>query len=142
MVWTYRKFGIQGKPAGALLDTRFAKQPPTSQLPNVARFGVHCRLPADGAFWDPQEEPSLDAIEADLLRLCSGFGNGWAVYVRRLDTPGLREYFVYFGETAELGKVVPALKALHAGYRFEFKSGPDPQWSQYQSWIKECGEDG
>ena len=82
----------------------------------------------------------MDAIESDLIRLCGAFGNGWAVYVRRLATPGLREYYVYFGDHAELHKVVPSLQALHVGYRFEFESRSDPEWSHYKSWIKESAE--
>src|SRR5262245_24950238 len=117
MSWTYYKFEIQDKPAGALLDTQFSGGPPKDQLPNVAWFGVHCRLPAGAGFWDPKEESDLDALESDLIQLCSSFGNGWAVYVRRLDTPGLREYYVYFGGDAEMEKVTPSLNALHAGYR-------------------------
>ena len=142
MAWTHYQFEVEGKPAGALLDTQFSNRAPADQLPNVAWFGVYCRLPAGGAFWDPKEQPMLDAVESDLIRLCSGFGNGWAVNVRRLDTPGLREYYVYFGGTAELEKVLPSLKALHTDYRIEFDSRPDPRWSHYQSWIKESGVDG
>jgi hypothetical protein len=142
MPWTHYQFEIEGKPACALLDTQFARQAPTEQLPNVAWFGVYCRLPAGGAHWDPNEQPVLDAIEDDLIRLCSYFGNGWAVYVRRLDTQGLREYYIYFGGSAELAKVLPSLKALHAGYRIEFESRPDPQWAHYRSWIKESAVDG
>jgi hypothetical protein len=137
MTWTYHEFEIEGKPAGALLDMQFAKQPPRDQLPNVAWFGVFCLLPAGGAFWDPDEQPTLDAIEDDVIRLCGSFGNGWAVYVHRLDTPGVREYFVYFGGTAELEKVLPSLKALHPEYRIEFESRPDPQWAHYKSRLEE-----
>ncbi len=142
MSWTYHQFEIDGKPVGSLLDAQFARQAPTEQLPNVAWFGVYCCLPAGAAFWDPEEEPTLDAIEDDLIRLCGEFGNGWAVYVRRLDTPGVREYYVYFGGDAELHKVLPCLKTNHAGYRIEFESRSDPKWSHYQSWLKESGADG
>jgi len=142
MSWIYHQFEIRGKTAGALLDTGFARQPPIEQLPKLARFGVYCCLPAGTAFWDPNEQSSLDAIETDLLQLCSGYGNGWAIYVRRLDTPGLREYYLYFGENAELEKALPDLKVLHSGYRIEFESRPDPQWTYYQSWLKEGGVGG
>jgi hypothetical protein len=137
MAWTHYQFDIQGNPAGALLDTQFAARPPADQLPKLAWFGVYCRQSPDGAFWDPKEQPALDAIENDLVRLCSEFGTGWAVYVRRLDTPGLREYYVYFGGSAELEKVLPCLKALHAGYRLEFESRADAQWAHYKAWIEE-----
>ena len=137
MTWVHYSFQVQGKPASALLDTRFAERVPSEQLPKVAWFGVYCRKPSGGAFWHPDEGSKLDAIEGDLIRLCGGFGNGWGVYVRRLDTPGLREYYVYFGGSAELEKVVPSLQALHAGYRIEFEIRSDSQWAHYKSWIQE-----
>ncbi len=67
----------------------------------------------------------------------SEFQTQWAVYVRRLDTPGLREYYVYFGESAELEKVLPSINALHPEYRIEFETRTDPQWTHYESWIQE-----
>jgi hypothetical protein len=134
MAWNHYQFETQGKPASALLDTRFAEQPPSEQLPNVAWFG--------GRWWQRSEQPKLEAIEGDLIRLWGAFGNGWAVYVRRLETPGLREYYVYFGGNAELQKVVPSLQSLHAGYRIEFESRSDPDWSHYKSWLKESEANG
>ena len=54
-------------------------------------------------FWHPDEGPQLDSVEDDLIKLCDRHGNGWAAYVHRLDTPGLREYYVYFGDGADMG---------------------------------------
>lgn len=137
MAWSHYQFEAQGKPASGLLDTKFVEQPPSDQLPNIAWFGVYSKQSPGGSWWRRSEQPKLDAIEADLIRLCGAFGNGWAVYVRRLETPGLREYYVYFGGNAELQKVVPSLQPLHVGYRFEFESRCDPTWSHYKSWLKE-----
>jgi len=137
MAWTHYELEIHGKSASALLDKRFATRAPKDQLPKVAWFGVYCRQPPGDAFWNLKEQPALDAIEHDLIRLCGTFGNGWAVYVRRLDTPGLREYYVYFGESAELEKVLPSTNALHPEYRIEFETRTDPQWTHYESWIQE-----
>ncbi len=55
--------------------------------------------------------------------------------VHRLDTPGLREYYVYFGEGADMGKVLPALKAAHPTYRLEFDHTDDLKWAQYRKWL-------
>lgn len=142
MPWTHYQFQAQGKPANALLDTQFAAGAPSNKLPHVAWFGVYSKHPPGGTWWRSPEQSRLDAIESDLIRLCGGFGNGWAVYVRRLETPGLREYYVYFGGNAELHKVVPSLQALYAGYRIEFESRPDPDWSHYKSWIEEGAKHG
>jgi Family of unknown function (DUF695) len=141
MAWIHYQFETRGKPASALLDTQYAGGPPTDQISNLAWFGVYCRLPPGGGFWNPKEQAALDALESDLIRLFEAFGNGWASYVRRLDTPGLREYYVYFGGDAELEKVVPCLKSLHKGYRIESECRPDPQWTHYRAWLKESGVD-
>jgi hypothetical protein len=142
MPWAHYEFQAREKPASALLDTQFAEAAPSEKLPHIAWFGVYCKQPPGGSWWRPSEEPKLDAIEKDLITLCGSFGNGWAVYVRRLETPGLREYYVYFGGNAELHKVVPSLQALHGGYRLEFESRSDPEWSHYKSWLKERAEHG
>jgi len=81
-----------------------------------------------GGFWNPEETPQLDAIETDLIKLCDQHGNGWAAYVQRLDTPGLREYYVYFGGEAAMNRVLPDLKAKHPNYRMEFDQINDPKW--------------
>jgi hypothetical protein len=142
MPWINYTFEVQDKPANALLDTQFAETVPSEKLPNVAWFGVYFKQPPGGVWWRRFEQPKLDAIEGDLIRLCGAFGNGWAVYVRRLETPGLREYYVYFGENAVLHKVLPSLRALHAGYRLEYESRPDPDWSHYESWLAEGARHG
>jgi hypothetical protein len=69
------------------------------------------------------------------MTLCDRHGNGWAAYVHRLDTPGLREYYVYFGEGASIGKVLPELKAAHPGYRLEYDRVDDLKWAQYRKWL-------
>jgi hypothetical protein len=142
MPWIQYQFEAQRRPASALLDTQFAEAVPSDKLPYVAWFGVYGKQPPGGSWWRRSEQPKLDAIEADLIRLCGGFGNGWAVYVRRLETPGLREYYVYFGGNAELQKVLPSLQALHADYRLEFESRSDPEWSHYKSWLNEAVQHG
>lgn len=136
MPWTHLQSEINGKPASSLLETRFAERTPNEQLPSLAWFGVYCCEPPSGGFSNPAEGPALDAIEKDLIRLCGVFGNGWAIYVRRLETPGIREYYVYYGGNADMGKVLPALKGIHKGYRIEFGNQADPTWSQYKSWIQ------
>jgi len=111
---------FDGKPGHAMVDDRFAASPPVGQLPRLAWFGVYCSTDPAGGFWNPEETPQLDAIETDLIKLCDQHGNGWAAYVQRLDTPGLREYYVYFGGEAAMNRVLPDLKAKHPNYRMEF----------------------
>ena len=138
MTWKFFEVRTGEKKAQVLLDHRFAGAPPSEALPNIGWFGVWCRESPGGAYWSPTEAPALDALEEDLIALAEKFGNGWAVYLRRHATPGLREYYFYFGEGAELGKVAVALASKHPGYRIEFETRPDPKWSGYASWLKEA----
>lgn len=137
MPWIHYQCEVQSKAASVLLDTQFAEAPPIDKLPHVAWFGVYLQQPHGKRWWQRSERPTLETIEHDLIRLCGAFGNGWAVYVRRVETLGLREYYVYFGGNAELQKVLPALQSLHGTYRIEFESRSDPEWSHYNSWLKE-----
>lgn len=138
MTWKFFEVRNGDKKAQVLLDHRFAGEPPMAALPNIGWFGVWCRESPGGAYWAPQEAPALDALEEDLIALAEKHGNGWAVYLRRHATPGLREYYFYFGDGAELGKVAVALATKHPGYRIEFDSKPDPKWTGYASWLKEA----
>ena len=70
-----------------------------------------------------------------MIKLCERHGIGWAAYVQRLDTPGLREYYMYFGEGAAMDKVLPELKAAHPSYRLEFERIDDLKWAQYRKWL-------
>ena len=125
-----------------MVDDRFAENPPVDHLPHLAWFGVFCATDPGAGFWDPDEGLRLDAIEADLIRLCDHHGNGWAAYVQRLDTRGLREYYIYFGEVAAVEKVLPELKALHPTYRIEFDRIDDMKWTQYRKWLNWLATEG
>lgn len=142
MSWVHYQFQIQNKTATALIDKQFAEIQPAFKIPNLAWFGVYFQKPNSSGWWKRSEESKLDDIERDLIKLCSSFSNGWAVYVRRLETLGLREYYFYFGGNAELCKVLPSLQALHKDYRLEFESRQDAEWSHYKSWLKESAAHG
>jgi hypothetical protein len=85
-----------------MVDDRFAADPPVDQLSHLAWFGVFCAKAPGAGLWDAGEGAQLDAIEDDLIQLCERHGNGRAAYIHRLDTPGLREYYIYFGDGAAL----------------------------------------
>lgn len=138
MTWKFFEIRNGDEKAQVLLDHRFAGEPPSDALPNIGWFGVWCKNDPRGAYWDPAEAAALDALEEDLIALAEQFGNGWAVYLRRHATPGLREYYFYFGDGAELAKVAVALTTKHPGYRIEYEARPDPKWSGYASWLKEA----
>lgn len=135
MTWQLYDTEINGIPSQVLLDDSFSKDVPSDDLPKLARFSVFCQQTPESGYWHPDESSALDKIEHDLLGSANHFGNGWVVYVRRLDIPGVREYDFYFGGDADLSKVVPSLKEAHPGYRIEFGSAADSGWTHYVSWL-------
>ena len=92
VTWKFFEIRDGEKKAQVLLDHRFAGEPPMDALPHIGWFGVWCREDPKGAYWSPTEAPVLDALEEDLIQLAEKHGNGWAVYLRRYATPGLREF--------------------------------------------------
>lgn len=135
MAWRTAFLNFDGKPGHTMVDDRFAENPPVDQLPHLAWFGVYCATRPGDHFWNPDEGPQLDTVEGNLIRLCDRHGNGWAAYVHRLDTPGLREYYIYFGEGASIDQVLPDLKAAHPSYRLEYDRIDDLNWAQYRKWL-------
>jgi len=135
MAWIHYACELKGNRAQILIDDRFRSTAPVTKLPKVAWFGIYCRQSPDGAFWHPDEGPDLDAIEGSLVSLCQEYGNGLAVYVVRIATQGIREYFIYYGEGATLAEVVPRLKNLHIDYRIEHDVIADANWQRYVSLL-------
>jgi hypothetical protein len=135
MPWSQRTTQIETRPAGVLIDDRFHGSLPVRELPRLAWFGVYCRHDPGGGFWHPGETESLDTIEQDLIRLCEQFGRGWAVYVMRIDTRGIREYYLYCGGRAALAQALPSLRAAHPDYRIEFEETTDAEWSRYRTFL-------
>jgi Family of unknown function (DUF695) len=140
MAWDSYLTHVAGRPALVLLDRSFASTPPAAQLPRLAWFGVWTRLPAGGAFWDPAEADALDDIEAALLDLAGQLAKGWGVYVRRLATPGLREYYLYTAAHVDLAPVAVGLMGRFPEYRVEHEHTADLDWAQYHRWAAEHGD--
>jgi len=135
MPWTHRIAEIEGRPAQILLDDEFKGSAPVRELSRLAWFGVYCKRAPGAAFWDPEETTSLDSVEDDLIRLCEQHGQGWAVYVLRIATPGIREYYVYMRDGVDFTPVVPGLLAQHPDYRIEYEETTDPSWRRYTSCL-------
>ena len=137
MPWSNRTTQIDNRPAQVLIDDRFRTSAPIRELPRLAWFGVYCRQDPGGAFWHPDESATLDAIEQDLIRLCGEFGCGWAVYVMRVATRGIREYYVYLGDGAALAQALPGLRKAYPTYRIEFEETADAEWRRYRTFLPE-----
>lgn len=135
MAWKTYNCEIMGRPAFVLIDQRFQATCPIPELSQVLWIGVYCDQPADGAFSPSAETVALDEIEADLLKLGQAFGYGWLVYVLRIDTPGVREYYFYYGKQAAPDKMISALIALHPKYRIESGTKGDDAWAEYGKYV-------
>jgi len=135
MSWSHRVTQLDGRPAQIFIDDGYRGRAPVPELPRLTWFGVYTRLDPGGAFWHPDETARLNALENDLIRLCGQFGRGWAVYVLRIATRGIREYFVYCGATNNLEVVLPSLKAAYPEYRLEYDEMMDEEWKRYISCL-------
>ena len=135
MSWSIRTTHISGRDTSFLIDDRFGSQAPIRELPFLGWFGIFCQMDPGGAFWHPDETEALDRIEHDLIKLCEVHGRGWAVYVMRLDSPGIREYYFYHGANAQIDKGMPSLKAAHPEYRIEYDQTADANWSYYLEFL-------
>jgi len=139
MAWKHYTCEISGKPALVLIDERFEKQAPVRELPLLSWFGIYCKEPPGNSFWNPDETEALDEIEDDLLRVCEAFGQGWIVYLLRIATPGIREYYLYYSDAADIQKTFVALKAIHPAYRIEMDTITDPEWNKYRNYASFAG---
>ena len=136
VTWAVRQIDISGKRASLLIEDGFRDSAPVAELPWLTWFGVYCRLDPEGAYLHPEETEALDRIESDLIGLCDVFGHGWVVYVLRIDTPGIREYYLYRGKHAALENVLPSLKNAHPDYKIEFDEKYDADWERYLGFVR------
>jgi len=135
MTWKTFTTETDGKPAIVVMDVNYIKDQPSEQLPKIAWFGVYFNQPPDDGIWAENETEILENIEGDLLKLCEKYSYGWALYLLSISTPGIREYYIYFGGNAELNKVLNELKVLYKDYKFEFDTTDDANWGIYKKWA-------
>lgn len=136
MTWTVHTREIEGKPAQVLIDDNFADQAPVADLVNLSGFSLYCRQEPINSLWHPDEGDALDVIEERLINLCEKFSHGGSLYVMRVATYGVREYYIYHSNKAELYKSYAALRELHPEYRLEFATILDPQWTEYLKYLQ------
>jgi hypothetical protein len=112
MTWKHYLCTISDNADSVLIDDRFAEQLPVGEMPRLTWCGVYGNEPTEGAFWNPEETVLLDRIENDLIKLAQEFGHGWAVYVLRIATSGIREYYLYHADqsTAVIALRYPSRK--------------------------------
>lgn len=136
MAWRHFVCKVSDKEALVVINDEFKKKLPVPELPLLSWFGVYCKLPpGNNAFCDEDETSALDQLEDQLLSLADEFGHGWAVYVFRIATYGIREYYVYHGTGAEMGQVYSSIKKMVPDYRIEFETTKDPAWEQYKKYV-------
>lgn len=135
MAWITYTCNINSKLAQVLIDDRFHMQAPITELPFLSWIGVYRQMTSGGSFNDPKETAILDEIEDNLVRLCEDYGNGWAVYTHRIETSGIREYFIYHGDKAELNKAFSALMSVYPAYKIETETTRDDKWNEYRKYL-------
>lgn len=136
MTWTVHQREVEGKTAQILIDDHFASQAPVKDLVNLSGFSLYCRQEPVNTLWHPDEGDALDIIEERLINLCEKHSHGWSVYVLRMATFGVREYYFYHSSEAELTKAYAELQALTPGYRIDFATVPDAEWAEYRKYLQ------
>ncbi|CAN5368482.1 hypothetical protein BH10CYA1_BH10CYA1_19810 [soil metagenome] len=135
MTWTVHQREVEGKTAQILIDDHFAPQAPLKDLVNLSGFSLYCRQEPVNTLWHPDEGDTLDIIEERLINLCEKHSHGWSVYVLRMATFGVREYYFYHSNEAELTKAYAELLALTPGYRIELSTVLDAEWAEYRKYL-------
>ncbi len=136
MTWLVHQREVEGKPAQIVIDDHFKSEAPIKDLVNLSGFSVYCKQLPENSFWHPDESDTLDTIEERLLHLCEKHSNGWCVYALRMATYGMREYYFYHSDAAELSRAYSELRRLTPDYRIEFATISDPEWSEYRKYLQ------
>lgn len=135
MAWITYTCNINSKLAQVLIENSFENQIPIKELPFLVCIGVYCKMPSGNSFHNPAETEKLDEIEDNLFKFCSNYGNGQALYTHRIGTSGIREYFIYRGEKAEINKAVASLKSTYPTYKIETDTMNDDDWNEYRKYL-------
>ena len=135
MAWKLYTCDISGKSAQVLVDRGYEKKAPIIELSHLSWFGIYCNEAPGNSFWNPIETEALNEIEDDFLKICEAFGHGRVVYVLRIATAGIRAYYIYHSDKAEIIQVFESLKAVHPTYRIEMDTMDDPEWNGYRKYV-------
>ena len=135
MTWTVHQREVEGKTAQILIDDYFAPHAPVKDLVMLSGFSLYCRQEPVNTLWHPDEGDTLDIIEERLINLCEKYAHGWSVYVMRMATFGVREYYFYHSVDAEMNRAYAELLEITPGYRIDFATVSDADWTQYRTYI-------
>ena len=139
MTWRTYETEIEGEsgpiPAIVMVDDRLLGDAPISGVTRRIRVAVRTQLPPGGALCDPAETEQLEEIEDSLLGITHEMAHGWAVYVLRICTPGLREYTFYAFEHAAVDSLQSILSERYPEYEIECEETQDPDWEVYRKYA-------
>lgn len=135
MSWKTFETRVEGKNAIVLLDERFANSAPVAELTLLTWIAVWRRMEPDVGYWNEAESASLDRLEDELIRILDDVGQGWAVYVLRIATPGIREYYCYSSDVLDVAVVLRRIQRVSPDYRIEGKTRDDRDWSLYRRFV-------
>ncbi len=143
MTWrTYEtEIEVEGRPSRARVkvDDGLLADAPITGVTRRMRVRVHNTLPAGDGYWAPEEEQALADVDGSLLKMTSDLGHGWAVYVLRICTPGIRDYYFHLFEHAHIGALQSLLGETHPSYTFEVTVSDDPGWELYRRYAAPDG---
>ena len=135
MAWRHYVCELKGRTASVLIDHRFENQFPVKELPRLVWVGVYHHTRSEDSALNPIDIEALEGIERELISLSQSFGHGWMVYILRIQTAGIREYYFYCSEHAEPNKIATALRALNPTYRIEVDETLDADWIEYKNYV-------
>lgn len=136
MPWGQKEIQVSNRVANLLLDSRFCDKAPIKELPQIHWFGVWCQRPApNGRFVAADEEQTLLQLERKLIEVAGRISNGWAVYVMRIMSQGLLEFYLYARDSSTLNGVTDELKKIFPNYRIEHDSQNDSDWAEYSKYY-------
>ena len=136
MVWRQSNIQLQDRAAHALVDDRFASDPPTQQLPWLTWVGVWFRYETpEGRYISGEEEADFGIFEKRLIELADSLAQGWAVYCLRLLSRGIVEFYFYTRDESTLASLVDRFKLQYPEYRVEKDTFPDTEWVEYKKYL-------
>lgn len=135
MSWKVYTREVEGKQAQILIDDHYDWTAPVENLVLLSGFSLYCNVLPENTLWHPDETEALDTLEERLLDFCEKYSQGWSLYVMRMTTFGVREYYIYHSEQADLQAAFMAMTKMHPDYRIEFGTVSDPEWKEYRKYL-------
>lgn len=132
MTWQEASIKLNDRDVYAVLDAHFSDMAPIIELPCLNWLGLWPPKPVSSEANDSKKDDSwFLEVEPHILEIASTISDGWAVYVARLVTRGVTEYYFYTKDESTLASLVPELRKHFPQHRMEHERKSDQTWSEY-----------